>query len=211
MAVRPPLRRVRWRSSVCGPLSGRGLVGIDAHKRSHTAVALERQRGEQVARLGVPASREGWSRLVAWALALGDELVVALEDCRHVSGSLERFLIARSQQLVRVPPKLMAGSRRSARERGKLDAIDAAAVARAYLRQPSLPLASCDAEAGELKLLADHREACCKSARGCRTGCVGTCTSSSWESIFPPGRSIACAGRGVSVAVLPPPRRRPRS
>ena len=134
------------------------VVGIDPHKRSHSAVALERQTGELVAELSVPASPEGCTRLLCWALALGEEVVFALEDCRHVSGPLERFLLARSQRVVRVPPKLMARTRRSARRRGKSDAIDAAAVARAYLREPGLPRARVEAQARELKLLVDHRE-----------------------------------------------------
>lgn len=134
------------------------VVGIDPHKRSHTAVALERQTGELVGELSVPATPEGCTRLVAWALALGAEVVFALEDCRHVSGPLERFLLARALHVVRVPPKLMAGTRRSARRRGKSDAIDATAVAGAYLREPGLPPAGVDPPARELKLLVDHRE-----------------------------------------------------
>jgi transposase len=60
---------------------------------------------------------------------------------------------------VRVPPKLMAGARRGGRQRGKSDAIDALAVARAALREPSLPSARIDEAARELKLLVDHRDA----------------------------------------------------
>jgi transposase len=48
---------------------------------------------------------------------------------------MERFLVARGEMVVRVAPKLMAGARRSARERGKSDVIDATAVARAAIRE----------------------------------------------------------------------------
>lgn len=158
----PPLRRVRWRSTVRGHLSERGpaviVIGIDPHKRTHTAVALEAGTGALLARLQVPATPEGSSTLLAWARELSEESVFCLEDCRHVSSVLERFLIARALSVVRVPPKLMAGTRRSARERGKSDAIDAEAVARAYLREPNLPPARLHPEARELKLLVDHRE-----------------------------------------------------
>ena len=61
----------------------------------------------------------------------GVELVWAIEDCRHLSARLERDLLAAGQQVVRVPPKLMAQTRASARTRGKSDPIDALAVARA--------------------------------------------------------------------------------
>jgi transposase len=84
--------------------------------------------------------------------------VWALEDCRHVSGPLERFLLGRGERVVRVPPKLMAGARRSGRSRGKSDAIDALAVARAFLREPELPLAFLAGSEREIRLLADHRE-----------------------------------------------------
>ena len=44
-------------------------------------------------------------------------------------------MLARGERVVRVPPKLMADARRSARERGKSDAIDAVAIARAAIRE----------------------------------------------------------------------------
>ena len=62
------------------------------------------------------------------------------------------------ERVVRVPPKLMAQSRASARTRGKSDPIDALAVARAVLREPDLPVAAHDEGSRELKLLVDRRE-----------------------------------------------------
>jgi transposase len=88
--------------------------------------------GERTVRVGV----KGFDALVVWSRGLGSERVWALEDCRHVSGSLERFLIERGERVLRVTTKLMADSRRRARGRGKSDSIDAVAVAvaRAALR-----------------------------------------------------------------------------
>jgi transposase len=62
--------------------------------------------------------------------------------------------------VVRVPPKLMVGVRDGARTRGKSDAIDALAVARAAVREGvmTLPTAWLDERALELRLLVDHRE-----------------------------------------------------
>ena len=62
-------------------------------------------------------------------------------DCRHLSRRLERDLLAAGESIVRVPPKLMAHVRDSARTYGKSDPIDALAVARAAQREPNLPLA----------------------------------------------------------------------
>ena len=90
--------------------------------------------------------------------ALEHERTWAIEDCRHVSGGLERFLLRSGECVVRVAPKLMAGARRSAREFGKSDSIDALAVARAALREPDLPAARLSGAEREIALLADHRE-----------------------------------------------------
>jgi len=134
------------------------VIGIDPHKQTHTAAAVDAAVGELVGQRTVKARRAGQEQLLAWARGQGEERLWALEDCRHVSVSLERFLLASGERVVRVPPKLMAGARRSARERGKSDAIDALAVARACLREPSLPLARLEGPERELRLLLDHRE-----------------------------------------------------
>jgi transposase len=91
-------------------------------------------------------------------LAPVTQVVWAIEDCRHLSARLERDLLTSGQQVVRVPSKLMAQARASARTRGKSDPIDALAVARAFLREPDLPVASHDEVSRELKLLVDRRE-----------------------------------------------------
>jgi transposase len=52
----------------------------------------------------------------------------------------------------------MAGVRRGGRQRGKSDAIDALAVARAALREPTLPVAVLEGASREIRLLLDHRE-----------------------------------------------------
>ena len=132
-------------------------MGIDPHKKSHTAAALD-EVGRPVDDITVSARVKGYERLLVWARCLDDNLVFAVEDCRHVSGSLERFLVQRGEKVVRVPPKLMAGARRSQRTAGKSDPVDAGAVAQAFLRTPDLPPARLDGPELELRLLLDHRE-----------------------------------------------------
>jgi transposase len=82
----------------------------------------------------------------------------AVEDCRHLSRRLERDLLAAGEWIVRVPPKLMANARSSARSYGKSDPDDALAVARAALRESELPVARLDGAEREVRLLVDHRE-----------------------------------------------------
>ena len=136
------------------------VIGSDPHKRSHTAAAVGAATGELQGSETVQATAAGHARLLAWGRSLDSERIWAIEDCRHVSGALERFLLARGERVVRVPPKLMAGRRRAARERGKSDPIDALAVARAALQEgvETLPAAQLEGPAREIKLLLDHRE-----------------------------------------------------
>jgi transposase len=69
-------------------------------------------------------------------------------------------LLARGERVLRIPPKLMAGARKSSRESGKSDPIDALAVARAALREglDCFPAAQLDEQALEIRHLVDHRE-----------------------------------------------------
>jgi transposase len=134
------------------------VVGADVHKRTHTFVAVD-EVGRKIAERAVRATSTGHTEAVLWARErFGGQVVWAIEDCRHLSARLERDLLTAGQQVVRVPPKLMAQTRASARTRGKSDPIDALAVARGYLREPDLPIASHDEVSRELKLLVDRRE-----------------------------------------------------
>jgi transposase len=136
------------------------VIGADPHKTQHTAAAVNAQTAELRGDLTVQATKPEHRRLLDWARGLDSERVWAIEDVRHVSGALERFLVASGERVVRVAPKHMAGARRSVRERGKSDAIDALAVARAALKEgiETLPSAFLDEESMEIKLLLDHRE-----------------------------------------------------
>lgn len=141
-------------------------VGIDVHKNTHCAVAVDeggRQLGQPVT---VRATDAGHRQLLRWARREFTDVVFAVEDCRHVSGRLERALLDAAATVVRVPPKLMALTRCSARTRGKSDPIDALAIARAAVREPNLPRAEHTHASRELKLLVDHRE----DLVGVRTG-----------------------------------------
>src|SRR5438132_1091982 len=128
------------------------VVGVDVHKYSLTAVD---EVGRSIAELTVGSARD----LVAWSSSLDPERLWAVEDCRQLSGALERALLSAGESLVRVPPKLMAPQRRTGRARGKSDPIDALAVARAALREPRLnhPRPG-EQRLRELKLLVDHRD-----------------------------------------------------
>jgi len=136
------------------------VIGADTHKASHTVGAVNEATGRVVADRTVKAKRRSFEDLLRWGRGLGEQRVWAIEDCRHVSGALERFLLVRGERVVRVPPKLMAGARKSAREQGKSDVIDAVAIARAALREglDTLPVAQLSGPELDVRLLVDHRE-----------------------------------------------------
>jgi transposase len=136
------------------------VIGADTHKSSHTFCVVGGAIGERLGVDTVGSDGAGCERILAWARRLGGERVWAIEDCRHVSGRLERFLISRGERVVRVSPRLMAGARRGGRQRGESDPIDALAIARAALREgvSSLPMARLERPALDVRLLLDHHD-----------------------------------------------------
>ena len=63
------------------------VLGADTHKRSRTIAAVAARRAS-CGRADGPGRRQGFAALCVWARGLGGERVWAMEDCRHVSGSL---------------------------------------------------------------------------------------------------------------------------
>ncbi len=164
-------------------------LGIDAHKRTHTVVAVDELGRQLGCKTTTATTSDDHLGLVRWADRFGPERQWAVEDCRHLSRRLEADMIAAGERIVRVPPKLMAHARDSARTYGKSDPIDALAVARAALRHPDLPTAQLDGPSRELRLLVDHREDLVAE----RTRCINRLRwhlhdlDPSWD---PPARSL---------------------
>jgi transposase len=140
------------------------VIGVDVHKHSLTAVAVD-ELGRTLAERTGQVEEEPVDR----ARSLSDARLWALEDCRHVTRALERTLQDHGERLVRVPPRLTAPQRRRGRTRGKSDAIDALAVARAALQEPELdgPRPG-EQTLRELKLLVDHRDDLVDERRRCQ-------------------------------------------
>ena len=135
------------------------VIGVDPHKSTHTGVAVD-ELGRGKGQKTVPARREGHRDLIARARqACPGERAWAVEDVRHVAGGLVRDLLAAGEQVVFVPPKLMAGARRGGRERGKSDPIDALAIGRAALREDAfLPPARLSERVLPVRQLSGHRD-----------------------------------------------------
>jgi transposase len=113
------------------------VIGIDPHKQTHQAVALDDREGE-LARLEVRATKTQVDRLVRWAAPF-EERTWAIESAGGLGYLLAQQLVGAGERVVDVPATLasrvrLLGSGRS----NKNDANDARSVAIAALRSPGL-------------------------------------------------------------------------
>ena len=175
-------------------------LGIDAHKRTHTVVAVDEVGRQLGTKTTTATTSDDHLDIIRWADRFGSDRQWAVEDCRHLSRRLESDMLAAGERIVRVPPKLMAHARDAARTYGKSDPIDALAVAHAALRNPDLPVAQLDGPARELRLLVDHREDLVAE----RTRCLNRLRwhlhelDASWD---PPARSLTAVKNLDAIAV----------
>jgi transposase len=135
------------------------VIGADTHKGSHALAAVDEGTGRVRGQREIEADEPGHLAAVRWARGLDEERVWAIEDCRHVSRRLEQALLAAGERVIRVAPHRMGASRKSEREPGKSDQIDALAIARAVVKDgiEKFPVAYLDEQAMEIRLLLDHR------------------------------------------------------
>lgn len=108
-------------------------IGVDAHKRTHVAVAVD-DLGREQARQSVANTPAGWQTLVDWGHALDGTCQWGIEGAWHYGRGLAQTLVGAGDRVVEVNPRLTAGERRGGRERGKTDRLDARSVARVVAR-----------------------------------------------------------------------------
>ena len=131
-------------------------IGIDPHKSTHTAVAVDGDE-RQLARLTLRADRHQTSRLLAWAAPFDSDRVWAIESAAGLGRLLAQQLIAAGEQVVDVPPTLAARVRLLGSTRAsKNDPNDAFATTIAGLRHCGLRLVTRDGHTAVLRLLADR-------------------------------------------------------
>lgn len=132
------------------------LIGIDPHKGTHTAVAVD-DREQPIAQLKIDADRRQVPRLLAWAEPLGEDRVWAVESANGLGRLLAQQLVTAGEYVVDVPPTLAArvrllGSTKAA----KNDPNDALSTAIAGLRHSDLRRVQVDDHAAVLRLLSDR-------------------------------------------------------
>ena len=131
------------------------LIGVDPHKGSHTAVAID---GDEVAvgQVKVRATRAQCEQLLAWAESF-PERRWAIESAGGLGYLLAQQLVGAGEDVVDVPPTLSArvrvlGSGKSA----KNDPNDALSTAIAALRGRRLRPVVADDHTAILRMLADR-------------------------------------------------------
>ena len=132
-------------------------IGIDPHKSSHTAVALD-ATGRAVGELRVAATKTTLERLLRWAERWPDR-TWAVEGAAGLGHLVAQRLVASEQTVLDVPATLAARARLLARGHGrKTDGIDAASVARVAQSQPDLRRVGPEDHSMVLRLLSDRRD-----------------------------------------------------
>ena len=151
-------------------------LGTDAHKRSHTIVAVD-TAGAEIGSVTVAATQEGHLRAVQWAAQYAQRQW-AIEDCRALSRRLEADLLGVGERVVRVPPKMMARARATARQTGKSDPIDALPLDAQRCVNRTCRWRNSRARPGKSDSSSTTEKPLCTNAPGSRTSCGGGSTNS---------------------------------
>jgi transposase len=119
------------------------LIGIDPHKSTHTATAVEPGTNREVASIRIDATLREYRRMLTWA-AQWPQRRWAIENAQGLGRHLASWLLARGEHVVDVPSTATARVRQLSRGGGrKNDRIDAAAAACvAALQGDARPLAA---------------------------------------------------------------------
>jgi len=129
------------------------MIGVDPHKGSHTAVAIDRDEAE-LAKMKVRASGRQVDQLRDWAAPFG-ERTWAIESAGGLGYLLSQQLLAAGETVLDVPATLAARVRLLGTGRSnKNDPNDARSVAVAALRSPGLVRVERADHAAVLRLLA---------------------------------------------------------
>jgi transposase len=129
------------------------MIGVDPHKASHTAVAIDEDEGE-LAALTVRANRTQLDKLLAWAVPF-EKRIWAIESAGGLGYLLGQQLLDAGEEVLDVPATLASRVRvLSSGRSNKNDPNDALSVAIAALRTPALRTVEAADHAAVLRLLA---------------------------------------------------------
>ena len=131
------------------------IIGVDPHKATHTAVAIDSAE-RPLARLDVVADRSQTQRLLAWAAPFGERRW-AIESADGLGKLLAQQLLGAGEDVVDVPPTLAARVRLlGSTNAAKNDPNDALATAIAGLRHCGLRTVRVDDHTAVIRMLVDR-------------------------------------------------------
>jgi transposase len=131
------------------------IIGVDPHKSTHTAVAIDDDE-RPLGRFEVVADRSQTQRLLAWAAPF-EERTWAVESADGLGKLLSQQLLAAGEAVLDVPPTLSARVRLlGSSKASKNDPNDALATAIAGLRHRDLRAVRVDDHASVIRLLVDR-------------------------------------------------------
>jgi transposase len=132
------------------------IIGIDPHKSTHTAVAVDRDE-RSIARLTLPATSCQTDRLLAWAEPLDPDRIWAIESAAGFGRLLAQQLVAAGERVVDVPPTLAARVRLLGPSKSSKNLPnDALSTAIAGMRHCGLRRVERDDHTAVMRLLADR-------------------------------------------------------
>jgi transposase len=133
------------------------MIGVDPHKGSHTAVAVDKEE-RSLAELRVRSGPKQLERLLQWAEQFPDR-TWAVENATGLGYLLAQQLVAAGERVLDVQPKLAARVRLLATEStNKNDPHDARSVAIAALRSPTPKEVGVEDHAAVMKLWARRHQ-----------------------------------------------------
>ena len=131
------------------------IIGVDPHKRSHTAVVLD-GREEIASQIRVTASSSQVKELLHWAPPV--ERLRAVENANGLGRLLAQQLVARGETVVDVPATLASRARKLSGKSGrKTDEHDARSVAIAAAHHHGLRQVAVENVTAVIGLLLDRR------------------------------------------------------
>jgi transposase len=133
-------------------LTIRVIGGIDTHKQTHYAAAIDDQ-GRLLGHQEFPARAQGYRDLLAWLRSQGQILAIGVEGTGNFGAALTRHLSAAGEQVLEVNKP----NHQARFMEGKSDRLDAEQIARAVLAETGI--ATPKSKAGPVEVIRTLRAA----------------------------------------------------
>jgi len=121
------------------------IIGVDTHKSSHVAVAINTQ-GARLGSLSIPTTSQGYRDLEQWAKDFGPVKAFGIEGTGSFGAGLSRSLLSHDQTVIEV----MRPNRQLRYLHGKSDCLDAEGAARSVLNGQAKAIAKTQTGSAEM-------------------------------------------------------------